>query len=76
MTKPSQKILAYHLARLKDKNPQVRLQSIQELEQLGADEALDALQEVFKTDSNADVRKAAREAGRKIFLKQQNANNS
>ncbi len=68
MTKAAAKILAYHMSRLKDKNPQVRLQSIHELQQLSDPDALDTLQEVFKTDPDPEVRKAAQEAGRAIFL--------
>jgi HEAT repeat protein len=69
VTKAVAKILAYHIARLKDKNRQIRLQSINELQQIGDPDALNALQEVFKTDSDPEVRKAAQEAGRTIFLK-------
>lgn len=69
MTKAGEKLIAYHLARLKDKNRQVRLQTIHELEQLGDVDVLDALQEIFKSDPDAEVRKAAQEAGRSIFLK-------
>lgn len=68
MTKAAAKILAYHLARLKDKNKQIRLQSIHELQQLNDPEALGALQDVFKNDVDPDVRKAAQEAGRAIFI--------
>ncbi|MFN8373535.1 MAG: HEAT repeat domain-containing protein [Anaerolineae bacterium] len=69
MTKAVEKLLAYHMARLKDKNRQVRLQSIHELEQLEDPDALDALQDVFKNDPDPEVRKAAQNAGRTIFLK-------
>jgi HEAT repeat protein len=68
VTKAAAKILAYHLARLKDKNKQIRLQSIHELQQLNDPEALGALQDVFKNDVDPDVRKAAQEAGRAIFI--------
>jgi len=64
------KMVQYHINRLKDKNPDVRLKSISELRLLGDADALEALQEVFQTDDNSEVRKAAQEAGRAIFLKQ------
>lgn len=66
-TSLSKKLLAYHLARLKDKNPAVRVKSIQELQELGDIDALDALREVFKTDPDIDVRKAAQAAGLAIY---------
>ena len=65
------KIVAYHIARLKDRSAEVRLKSIHELAELGDPAALDALQETFRADSDLEVRKAAQEAGRAIFLKSQ-----
>lgn len=65
------KIVAYHIARLNDRSAEVRLKSIQELAELGDPAALDALQQAFRSDDNLDVRKAAQEAGRAIFLKSQ-----
>lgn len=65
----SNKLLEYHLSRLKDKSPQARINAIQELVHLGDSSVLDALQEVYKTDPDEDVRKAAQKAGREIFLK-------
>ena len=65
---PVKKIVEYHIKRLKDKNPDARLKAIRELELLCDPDSLDALQEVYKNDSNVNVRKAAQEAGRKIFL--------
>jgi len=67
---PDKRIVSYHLSRLQDKSPDIRLKAIHELGLIGDPEALDALQEVFRTDSNPDIRKAAQEAGRAIFLKQ------
>jgi HEAT repeat protein len=61
----------YHIARLKDRSADVRLRSIQELAELGDPDALPALQETFRTDADFEVRKAAQEAGRAIFLKSQ-----
>jgi HEAT repeat protein len=62
-------MVAYHINRLQDKNPVVRLKAINELALLGDTDALEALQAVFQNDSDGEVRKAAQEAGRAIFLK-------
>ncbi len=64
----TKRIIEYHIARLQDKNPEVRLKSIRELEALEAMEALDALRGLYENDPEAEVRKAAQIAGRKIFL--------
>lgn len=61
------RVVAYHIARLKDKRPDVRLNAIRELELLGDPESLPALKEVYANDENPEVRKAAQEAGRIIF---------
>jgi HEAT repeat protein len=68
--KAVKQLVHYHIARLKDKNPTVRLKAINELALLGDAEALDVLKAVFRDDADAEVRKAAQEAGRTIFLKQ------
>lgn len=62
------KLLAYHIGRLSDKNPEIRLRSIHELMELGDIEALSALEEVFRNDPEQEVREAARSAGRTIFI--------
>jgi HEAT repeat protein len=69
MTSSIKRLVAYHISRLQDKNPEVRLKAINELSLLADQEALDALQEVFKNDSETAVRKAAQQAGRAVFLK-------
>jgi HEAT repeat protein len=74
-TSTLKRLVVYHIGRLQDKNPQVRLKAISELALLGDAEALDALQNVFKNDPDVEVRRAAQEAGRSIFLKQQNPKN-
>lgn len=66
----SKQLIDYHIGRLKDKNPSVRLKSIKELVLLEASEALETLRDVFQHDANEDVRKAAQEAGRIIFRKE------
>lgn len=63
----NKKLVTYHISRLKNKSPEVRLKSIQELAELGDPEALEALQEAFRTDPDLEVRKAAQEAGRIIY---------
>ena len=68
-----ERMIAYHLARLNDKNPQVRIESIQELALLEATAALDALEAVYRNDPDPAVRKAAQEAGRALFLKKHRA---
>ena len=70
-TATEQRLIAYHVARLKDKNPQVRLASIEELLLLEATDALSALEELFRTDTDIEVRKAAQEAGKVLFRKKQ-----
>ncbi len=67
----NKKLVAYHIARLKDKSADVRLKSIRELAELGDPEALDVLQQTYRTDPDVTVRKAAQEAGRAIFLRNQ-----
>jgi HEAT repeat protein len=70
----NKRIVEYHISRLQDKNPDVRLKSINELALLADPDALDALQSVFNNDPDPEIRKAAQEAGRAIFLKQREAN--
>jgi HEAT repeat protein len=76
MTVTVKRMVAYHISRLKDKSPAVRLKSINELALLGDADALEALQEVYQTDGDSEVRKAAQEAGRSIFLKQKQQQSS
>ncbi|MCS6870784.1 MAG: HEAT repeat domain-containing protein [Anaerolineae bacterium] len=63
------KLVEYHIQRLKDKDPAVRLRSINELRLLGDLAALPALEQVFRNDSDPEVRKAAKLAGREIYDK-------
>lgn len=65
----SKRVVEYHIGRLKDKNPDVRLKSINELKLIGDPAALEPLEEVYRNDLEADVRKAAQEAGLEIFMK-------
>lgn len=70
MASSQEKVIAFHLSRLKDKRPDVRLNSIAELQAMGADaeDALQALEECFKEADEPEVKKAAQEAGYAIFL--------
>jgi hypothetical protein len=63
------RVIAFHLERLKDKNPAVRLKSIEELTLLEATGALDALENVFRNDPDETVRLAAKKAGRTLYFK-------
>lgn len=69
MASTHKKILRYHIGRLQDRQREVRLASIRELEDMGDPEALESLQKVFDTDVDIEVRRAAQAAGRNIFLK-------
>ena len=69
MTTSIKKVIAYHISRLQDKNPDVRLKAIAELSHMGDQDALNALRNVFENDDDKEVRKAAQEAGRAVFLK-------
>jgi HEAT repeat protein len=66
---PDKRLVEYHVSRLQDKSPVIRLKSIQELSLLGDEGALEILQSSFESDPALDVRKAARDAGRAIFLR-------
>ena len=63
------RVVAYHIGRLKDKRAEVRLASIAELAELADADALPALEEVYRGDEDASVRRAAQLAGRAIFAK-------
>lgn len=65
----SKRLVEYHISRLKDKSPEARIKAIQELVLLEDISALDALQEVFRSDPDEEVRKVAQQAGRELFVK-------
>ncbi len=73
MSSVNKRLLEYHISRLNDKNPEVRLKAIRELELLGDLEALEPLKDVYNRDSDPIVKKAAQEAGRVIFKSQKSA---
>ncbi len=66
------RLVEYHMMRLKDKSMEVRLKSINELKLLGDPAALEALEQLYRTDPEPGVRRAAQEAGREIYLKTHN----
>jgi len=63
------RLVEYHIMRLQDKSMEVRLKSINELRLIADPAAMEPLEQLFRTDPEAEVRKAAQEAGREIFLK-------
>ncbi len=64
------RVIDYHIGRLKDKNPDIRLKSINELKLIGDPAALEPLEQIYRNDPDPEVRKAAQAAGLEIFLKQ------
>lgn len=71
----SKRIVEYHISRLQEKNPAVRLQAIEELILLADLDSLEALKAVYENDPEEEIRIAARKAGQKIFAKHQKAKN-
>lgn len=69
MTTSNKRIVAYHISRLQDKSRDVRLKSIAELALMADEEALAALRALVEKDPDTEVRKAAQEAGRAVFIK-------
>ena len=67
MKTSTERLIDYHLARLNDRDPQVRIKSINELALLDAVGALEALETVYRTDSEQSVRRAAQIAGKKLY---------
>jgi HEAT repeat protein len=62
-------LLAYHIGRLRDKNPRVRAASARELGLLGDPDALEALETLFRVEIDPDVKVAVQEAGRILYKK-------
>ena len=69
MTTSNKRIVAYHISRLQDKSRDVRLKSIAELALMVDEDALSALRTLVEKDPDMEVRKAAQEAGRAVFIK-------
>ena len=73
----TQRLIGYHMGRLKDKNPAVRIKSIEELALLEAVDALETLEHIFRTDPDPAVRQTAQKAGRALFgIKQRSRDGS
>lgn len=62
--------LAYCKFRLHNEDKLIRLEAINGLEILGDPSVLEMLQGIFENDTDDQIRKAAQDAGRTIFLKQ------
>lgn len=64
------RVVEYHIERLKNKSAEVRLKSINELKLIGDPAALEPLEQIYRNDPEPEVRKAAQAAGYEIFIKQ------
>lgn len=62
-------LVEYHIARLRDKNPRVRAESAVELGLLGDPIALEALEALYRVETEPEVKKAIQEAGRQIYTR-------
>jgi HEAT repeat protein len=69
-------VVDYHIGRLKDKSASVRARSARELGLIGDPTALPALEECFRVETSADVKKAIQEAGRAIYKRQMKNDNT
>lgn len=63
-----QQLIEYHTGRLKDKRKVARRDAIEQLMLLEAIESLEALEDVYRTDPDEEIRQQAKQAGRSIFL--------
>lgn len=70
MQSSEDKIIQFHIARLKDKNSEVLLKTITELERYAekAKAALPLLEMLYKTSEDESVKNAAKQAGRNIYF--------
>jgi HEAT repeat protein len=62
-----QHLTEFYIPRLKATNDDVRRDAIQRLVSIDAVDALEALQEVYKSDSDEEIRKDAQKAGRTLW---------
>lgn len=74
MPSATERMIAFHIARLEDKNSEVRLKAIRELELLNAVEAYSALEALYRRESDPAVKEAARNLGRKLYQQIQQTN--
>ena len=66
-----EQLVTYHISRLSDKRPEVRLGAIAELELLEATEAYGALEQLYRSETDVEVKRRAQSAGRMLFEKLQ-----
>jgi hypothetical protein len=78
MVSSEDKMINFHISRLKDKQVDVLLRTIEALEKFGdkAERALPALEDLYKSATDPEVKAAAQRAGRTIFLKVKEAGDS
>jgi hypothetical protein len=62
-----ERLIEYHILRIKKGDKAAKLDSIEQLVLLEAVEALEALRSVVEQDEELEVRRAAQEAGRRLF---------
>ncbi len=76
MATSEDKMIDFHISRLKDKQAEVILRTIEELLKFGgrAERALPALEAVYKSATDPIVKEAAHRAGRTIFFASKNGN--
>ncbi|MFP4322587.1 MAG: hypothetical protein ACLFTK_09050 [Anaerolineales bacterium] len=70
MPSAEEKIIEYHISRLRANRPDVLLDAIAQLEAMGAmaKPALDALQALHDRSVDPEIKEAARQAGFNIFM--------
>ncbi|MBZ0314847.1 MAG: hypothetical protein K8L91_00405 [Anaerolineae bacterium] len=76
MASSEDKMIDFHISRLKDRQAEVLLRTIEELLKFGAkaERALPALEAVYKSATDPNVKEAAHRAGRTIFFATKNGN--
>jgi HEAT repeat protein len=71
----AQRVVEYHLARLKDKRPDVRLNAVQQLLLLKADVPTETFLEVYSSDDDSEVLKAVRQHLTEFYIPRLKATN-
>ncbi len=62
-------LVDYHIGRLKDRNPRVRAESARELGLLGDPAAFEALEALYRAETDPEVKAVAQEAGKILYRK-------
>jgi hypothetical protein len=65
----NRRLVEYHVARLKDRNPEIRRKAINELRLLSDPLTLGALEQVFYKDEDFALRQLAQEVGLEIYFR-------